>query len=112
MDIKKLLPFLDDESLSLYLEKIKEGKIPTDDLVYALPFFNRQHIKEVCELVKNNAINFDFEKLLPFLDDEMIEEIYEKILNKEITNIDEETILPFLSEQKLKTLFKNYLNNL
>ncbi|MCK9470569.1 MAG: hypothetical protein WC006_08380 [Bacilli bacterium] len=112
MNINKLLPFLDDESLSLYLEKVKEGKLPAKDLVKALPFLNKTHIKEVYTLIQEQKLDLSLEALLPFMDDDVIEDMYEKVLNNEITNIDEEAILPFLSEEKIKSLFKKYLENL
>lgn len=112
MDIKKLLPFLDDESLSMYLDAIKEGKVSSEDAIYALPFLNRSHIKEIYQLIQDKKIELKLEQLLPFMDDETIGEIYQKIMNKEITNIDEEAILPFLSTEKIRSLFKEYLNKL
>ena len=112
MDIKKMLPFLDDESLGLYVEKIKEGKVSTEDAKYALPFFNSSHINEIYQIIIEHKIDMTIKQLLPFMDDEMIEELYRKILNNEITDIDEETILPFLGDNTIKALFKEYLNKL
>lgn len=112
MDIKKLLPFLDDQSLSLYVEKIKEGKVSVADTITALPFLSRNNIKEIYQLIVDNKIDMKLNQLLPFMEEEDIEELYNKVINNEIPGMDEETILPFLGQEKIKSLFMDYLNKL
>lgn len=48
---------------------------------------------------------------MPYLDEAIIEDLYYKVINKEITNVNEELLLPFLSSDKIKKLFYEYLGS-
>ncbi|NLC95774.1 MAG: hypothetical protein GX676_08845 [Bacilli bacterium] len=112
MDIKKIIPFLDDESLNLLVDKALEGKISESELVYALPFLSQEHITKVYQAIVEKRITFKIEVLLPFMSEALVEDLYSKVINKETDIIDEAVILPFLKPDKIKSMFINYINKL
>ncbi|NLG82813.1 MAG: hypothetical protein GX490_09925 [Bacilli bacterium] len=112
MDIKKIIPFLDNESLDLFVEKILEGKINEKDLTFSLPFLTQDHITKIYQAIIEKRITFKIEILLPFMSEELIEDLYNKVINNETDIIDEAVVLPFLKPDKIKSMFMNYINKL
>ena len=112
IDLKKMIPFLEDEQLGLLVDKILESEdgifkgVTIKDL---LPFLDDELIVKAFK--KDLERNKDITIYLPFLDDDYYDEIVRKMLEE--NKIDDRfyTYLPFLSEEILSNIVEYYLNN-
>lgn len=112
IDLKKMIPFLEDEQLGLLVDKILESEDATFKGVTIkdlLPFLDNELIVKAfkTDLDRNNDITI----YLPFLDDDYYDEIVRKMLEE--NNIDDRfyNYLPFLSEEILSNLVDYTLAN-
>ncbi len=112
MDIKKMLPFLDGESKEKLVTAILNKKCSDIELIHVVPFLDKEQINNLYQKFLTKEYDIDIISLLPFLDEDSIEDLYNKVINKEITDIDETVILPFLSSDKVKKLFTEYLDKI
>jgi len=60
----------------------------------------------------DEKIEIELKYLLPFLNDDLLKDLYERVIRNEITLLREEEIIPFLGSGKIKEIFKEYMNGL
>ncbi len=109
-NLKKILPFLDDEDLKVLVDKIKESdeeEYKGINIGSILPFLNNQLVYELFEdaLAKNK----DLHVFYPFLEDEYHLKIVEEMLEKGLINQNFYSFLPFLNEESLSKIVDYYL---
>lgn len=112
IDLKKMIPFLEDEELALLADKIldsEDGTYKGVAIKDLLPFLDDGLIVKAFK--KDLERNKDITIYLPFLDDDYYDEIVRKMLEE--NNIDDKfyNYLPFLSEEILSNVVEYYLNN-
>ncbi len=133
-------PFASEEGLNLLVSLIQNGDVRSVDIKKLLPFLEDDAIDKLAEAVLKNgdsAWNISFHDLLPFLSDEVIDRIFiEKVkkedpsakemapfvndetfhkivdlyLNGEIKNIDIDSFYYYMDEDDLRRLFKKAMN--
>lgn len=112
MNIRKLLPFLDEESKQKLVESILNKEVTDIELVNVYPFLGIDALNDIYEKYLSKEYEINIKHLLPFLGKDKIEELYYKVVNQEITDLEVEAILPFLGREKIKKIFEEYLDSL
>lgn len=112
INLKRMIPFLDDEELELLVDKIlesEEGIYKNVTIKDLLPFLDEDLVEKAfkSDSNKNKDVSFYF----PFLDDEFYDDIVSKMLENK--KIDEKfySYLPYLSEEILSKVVDSYLKD-
>lgn len=139
MNIKKMIPFLDDEELSLLAEKIMaspsneyEGVQMTDLLPFLdedvigqsmlkdaaigrpissyFPFVSDEDLSQLVQLFINGAPIDNMRKAIPFLSDDDVALLYQKVLeaNGEYRGLTLSMLLPFADDELIDKTFILY----
>lgn len=108
-DMKKILPFLEEEDVALIMDKFSGGAtefkgLCLDDL---FPFAPEESIDKLF-IEKVMAGDMD-EKMLSFVSDDCWHEIVVKYCEDENSNLNIDAFYPFLDDEDLNLLFKTYL---
>lgn len=110
MNIKKMLPFLDDEDLEELANRIldsDENEFKGVTISEVLPFLDDDVVdKMFFKAILNNK---DYKKFLPFVSEEALHTLVVKYFNGEIENIDVDEIYPFLDEDDIKYIFRKFM---
>lgn len=108
LDIKKMLPFLEDEQIDQIFEKCEAGGeykgIRMDDL---LPYLSDEKIDEMFQKYANEGKSIS--SIIPFVSDQAMHKLVDDfIAGKSIVDINE--VLPMLDEEDVKKLFDFEMN--
>ncbi len=107
LNIKKMLPFLEEEDLKDLAKKIKESPDRTYkgvSLNEVLPFVDDDLVDDLFkDAVEKNE---DFNQYLPFVSDEVIDEMFIKAVKE---NKKYSAFLPFVSDECLSKLVDAYI---
>ena len=106
--MKKLvhvLPFMESEELKDLAKKIINKEIKGVKILLLYPFLKRDDLNEIVDLLLENKMERELEIAIPFLSDEKIIKLYERVQSGEITGIRETAFIPFLGKDKLKEMF-------
>lgn len=112
INLKRMIPFLDDEELELLVDKIlesEEGIYKNVTIKDLLPFLDEDLIEKAfrTDLNKNKDVSFYF----PFLDDEFYDDIVSKMLENKKIDDKFYSYLPYLSEEILSKIVDSYLKD-
>ena len=110
MNIKKMLPFLDDEDLEELASEIldsDENEFKGVTINEVLPFLDDEIVDRM--FFKAISNNKEYKKFLPFVSEEALHTLVVKYFNDEIENIDIDEIYPFLDEDDIKYIFKKFM---
>ena len=110
MNIKIMLPFLDEDDLEELANKIldsEENEFKGVTICEVLPFLDDDVVdKMFFKAILNNK---DYIKFLPFESEEALHTLVVKYFNGEIKNIDIDKIYPFLNEDDIKYIFRKFM---
>ena len=111
-NLKKMIPFLDDEELELLVDKIlesEEGIYKNVTIKDLLPFLDEDLIEKAfkSDINKNKDVSFYF----PFLDDEFYDDIVSRMLENKKIDDKFYSYLPYLSEEILSKIVDSYLKD-
>lgn len=139
-NLKKMIPFLEDEELEELANKIIESEtkefkgvtindlLPFLDYDYIgkivksldisdarvtsyLPFMDDNDIDElVLKAAKISPLPSSFYSMLPFASDECLDEVV-KLIDLNESEVDIDKLYPFLSDEGIKTLFKKMMKD-
>lgn len=106
--IIKMLPFLGEEELNELAEEIlksENGEVEGLKLHHVAPFLSKSKTDELfLKTVSEGKMNH---KLLPFVSDECLDTLTDKIIREEVSlNVD--LLYPFLPKESIRKLFKHY----
>ena len=112
INLKRMIPFLDDEELELLVDKIlesEEGIYKDVTIKDLLPFLDEDLIEKAfkSDLNKNKDVSFYF----PFLDDEFYDDIVSRMLENKKIDDKFYSYLPYLSEEILSKVVDSYLKD-
>ena len=112
INLKRMIPFLDDEELELLVDKIlenEEGIYKNVTIKDLLPFLDEDLIEKAfkSDLNKNKDVSFYF----PFLDDEFYDDIISRMLENKKIDDKFYSYLPYLSEEILSKVVDSYLKD-
>ena len=112
INLKRMIPFLDDEELELLVDKIlenEEGIYKNVTIKDLLPFLDEDLIEKAfkSDLNKNKDVSFYF----PFLDDEFYDDIISRMLENKKIDDKFYSYLPYLSEETLSKVVDSYLKD-
>lgn len=109
-DIKKALVYLEEEDISLLIEKLGEcdgeefNGLTVDDL---LPYAEEEDVDVLfMKSVRTGVIN---KRLICFVSDDCLHGLVEEYCKDENSKLNIDEILPYLDEDDIKLLFKIYL---
>jgi len=109
--MKEILPFVDEDDVDqMMLEGYKKGQ----DVHSCYPFASDEGLSRlVNEALKDDAPDIDFLKLIPFIEDEDIQRICEKILAKggSFKGLAMDNLLPFMDDEQVDHAFLLKLKN-
>lgn len=110
MNIKIMLPFLDEDDLEELANKIldsEENEFKGVTIGEVLPFLDDDVVdKMFFKAILNNK---DYIKFLPFVSEKALHTLVVKYFNGEIKNIDIDKIYPFLNEDDIKYIFRKFM---
>ena len=100
MNIENMLPFLNKQALDELVDSIIAGEVDFD-IRKALPFLDDDALKKLMEYAAENPgkINFDGAQCYPFLSEKIMDEVFLKKLDGGVLD---ESCLPFVSSECLK----------
>lgn len=114
IDLIRMLPFLETEELDELVAQILSKEVPSDKISISslLPFLNDNQINQLFDAALQGEITERPAIFLPFVSDGKLDEVAMKIESGEITTMKIETLLPFLEEESIKAMFKRGLEDL
>lgn len=109
MNIENMLPFLNKQALDELVDSIIAGEVDFD-IRKALPFLDDDALKKLMEYAAENPgkINFDGAQCYPFLSEKIMDEVFLKKLDGGVLD---ESCLPFVSSECLKKVVEKYCEN-
>lgn len=110
MNIKKLIPFLDEEDLNELADKILESEEGSFDGVKIgdiLSFLEDEKVDEI--FLRQVKEHKDYQAYLPFVSDECMDRLTEDYINGEIGDFDIESVFPYMEDDNIKKVFRAYL---
>jgi len=113
MKIVRMLPFLDSEEIDELLELLLNNELKDESLSISsiLPFLHREQIKKVLDKSLEGTIAIKPVYILPFLQDEELDELVDKINGEETDVLKMDELLPFLNKKQIQKLFQDSINN-
>ncbi len=114
MNVIKMLPFLETEDLDELVEQIVKKEITNEHItIYAIiPFLENRQVDKLFECSLKGEIDVCPAGFLPFVEDEKIKDIAQRIDKGEITTLSMETLMPFMDNGTIREFFKSELSNL
>lgn len=133
INLKKIIPFLDDEDLKDLIGKVLESEnqeyngVTVDNL---LPFLDDEDVDQLLQKYSDDGKDYtrllpfasdkkisslfitrieqhkSIKDLLPFVDDSALHELVIKLVQGEEIDINFDEILPFLEDEDIKLVFK------
>lgn len=109
IEMREVLPFLEEEDVALLLNRITENGEPFKglELYDVLPFADEEDVGEIFKKKAKEGI-ID-EGLIDYVDEDCWHEIVRDYCDNENSGLDIDKIYPHLDEDDLKLLFKTYL---
>ncbi len=110
MNIKNLIPFLDEEDLNELADKILESEnesfegVRMDDI---LCFLEDDKVDEI--FLRKVKEGKDYQAYLPFVSDECMDRLTEDYVNGETGDFDIESVFPYMEDDNIKRIFRAYL---
>jgi hypothetical protein len=112
MNIKKMIPFLEDEELAALAEKIAESPDGTYQGVTfkdLLPFLDEEDVDKV--MVALYAKGKDITCCYPFASDEGLSELVDEIVKGEKSDLNLRALIPFLEDEDISKLSQKVIEN-
>ncbi|HOP57339.1 MAG TPA: hypothetical protein PLH02_04835 [Bacillota bacterium] len=111
MNIKKMLPYLCKEDLNSLLEACVKGEITEEDfkVPYLYPFLEPEQLMTVLRSAMEGTINVSPKGILPFLEEEQIDELLNELQETENDKLAVDDLLPFLEDKQVRKLFGDIL---
>lgn len=108
LDIKKMLPFLEDEQINKLLEKCEvDGEYKGITIEQLFPFLSDEKIDELFRKYAFEGKNIS--KIIPFVSDEAMHKIVDDYIAGN-SSVDINQVLPMLEEDDVKKLFDYEMN--
>lgn len=111
MKYQSVLPFLDEEDLTVLVNKIISGEIKNIKMASLFPFLNDETFNLVIDFLIKEKRSKELRSALPFMSSSKINELYQAVERGEIEGIKETSFLPFLSKSKLTEIFETLVKN-
>lgn len=111
INMLKIAPYLNDDDLKLLAEKVcasENGEYKGLTLTKLMPYLDEETIGEMFINGLDNGV-FD-EKFLPYLDDEALHEVAERFCDGKL-NIDITSLYPYFDEEDIDMIVKYYIKN-
>lgn len=109
MNIENMLPFLNKQALEELVDSVIAGDVDFD-IRKALPFLEDDALKRLMEYAAENPdkINFDSAECYPFMSEKIMDEVFLKKLDGGVLD---ESCLPFVSSECMKKVVEKYCEN-
>lgn len=109
MNIENMLPFLNKQALEELVDSVIAGDVDFD-IRKALPFLEDDALKRLMVYAAENPgkINFDSAECYPFMSEEIMDEVFLKKLDGGVLD---ESCLPFVSSECMKRVVEKYCEN-
>ena len=109
MNIENMLPFLNKQALEELVDSVIAGDVDFD-IRKALPFLEDDALKRLMVYAAENPgkINFDSAECYPFMSEEIMDEVFLKKLDGGVLG---ESCLPFVSSECMKRVVEKYCEN-
>lgn len=108
VNLTKYLPFMDDETINLLMEKVSDGnEFCGVKMSSLMPFMDDDVIDNL--LLERIHSGQDYMFMLPFASYEILSRIVKEYVEEKL-HIDINPFLPFLEDEDIKTLFKYEMN--
>lgn len=109
MNIENMLPFLNKQALEELVDSVIAGDVDFD-IRKALPFLEDDALKRLMEYAAENPgkINFDSAECYPFMSEKIMDEVFLKKLDRGVLD---ESCLPFVSSECMKKVVEKYCEN-
>ena len=105
MNVYKYLPFMNDEDLEELADKILSKEVTEVPLRKLYPFLSKQRLNElVTQMIEQNDQE-NLKHALPFISQDAIKQIRDKINEGKLEGFDESHLLPFMSPEEVKEMF-------
>ena len=107
-----MLPFLDSEALHDLYQKIIDNDEQVKGIsVHALlPFLEDEDVDQLfLKAAKDKSLGIDPVSVAPFVSDKALSDVVEAYVNGEATLVDVDRLYPFLDKEDFKKLFDFYL---
>lgn len=111
MKVSTLLPFMDSEDLKELANKILNKEVKGVSIVLLYPFLSNKDFDEVFDILIEKGTKKQLYGVLPFLSQEQIGDLYEKVQKGEVEGFKAEAMIPFLSTEKIKEIFDEVVKN-
>jgi len=112
MDIKRMLPFLEDEELEELAKKIQKspsGEYQGLTLSNLLPFLDDDVVDEM--FILELRAGHDVHKFLPFVSDEILSSATNEFIQGKITSFPLKQALPFMEDEDVTKIAKKCLES-
>lgn len=108
MKLFSMLPFLDEESKDEIVESILNHEVSDSKLLTPAlyPFLNKEQMKKLYDAAIEKRIDANPYAMLPFVGQDAINEVIDKIEQGELKDVNVEHMLPFLSSENIRKIFK------
>lgn len=114
MNIIRMLPFLDSKELKELTNSIINNEL-VDDAISAhciLPFLEDEEVNLLFDASLAGKIDDNPVGFLPFLEENQITKLVERIQKGEETRISLESVIPFMESDQIKELFRHALDEI
>ena len=105
MNVYKYLPFMNDEDLEELADKILSNEVTEVPLYKLYPFLSKHKLEEIVEQLIEKNDHDHLKHALPFISENTIHLIREKITEGKLEGFDESHLLPFMNPTEIKELF-------
>ncbi len=107
----RILPFIEDEEVKELAIKIINEEIKGVKLHAVFPFLAKEDLDQIIDMLIEKGKSKELKYALPFMSQESLIKLYEKVKTGEITGLDENYFFPFLGKDKLKQIFDDMIKS-
>jgi 2-phospho-L-lactate guanylyltransferase (CobY/MobA/RfbA family) len=114
MKLVRMLPFLENAELKELVDSILNDQLDKDSIsiIEVVPFLEDEEINRLFNGAIEGKIDVNPVAFLPFLENEAMNELVDRIQSGEITNVKIESIIPFLEKEQIQKIFRDTLNSM
>lgn len=112
MKLVKMMPFLDQASKDELVERVisKDVEIGSKECVALYPFLSKDNLNALIKAHIEGKINVSIVGMLPFMDDETLNGVADKVIDGTLKDVDMDALLPFMPDEAIKKMFEAELN--
>jgi len=112
IDLRRMLPFLEDDDIALISQKIlaKGGSFDGLNIDGLLPFLDDDAVDEIF-LKKVNARDPEAKKYAPFVSDDAYHKLALEFVAGALEDVDLDSYYPFMDEEDIRLIFKTVLTS-